>query len=289
MPRRSPCHALGPIVALTLAVAACGDASLPVAPNSTSSAPPQFAKAPARPTGTGIGVISSRMDRTHQPVEYHGGRMMMSTTHVYLIWYGGWGTSITPSIVTDLVSSLGGSNYFQAVTLYRNPNGIGPSNSVQYAGAYYDSYSRGATISNIDVAMIAASAVASGNLPPDPDGVYVVLPTADVNETSGFGTAYCGFHSLTNANDTTLQTLFVGHPGRVPSKCLPQMVSPNGDVGADAIASVLVAAVQHRDRPRIHRLVRQVPPRAGRQVRVELRQDVHDGERRARQRSPRHA
>jgi hypothetical protein len=198
MPRRSPCHALGPIIALTLAVAGCGDATLPVAPTSTSSEPPQFAKAPARPTGTGIGVIGSRMDRTHQPVEYHGGRMMGSTTRVYLIWYGGWGTSITPSIVTDLVSSLGGSNYFQAVTLYRNPNGMAPSNAVQYNGAYYDSYSRGATISNIDIALIAASPVASGNLPPDPDGVYVVLPTSDVNETSGFGTAYCRTYTTAN-------------------------------------------------------------------------------------------
>jgi hypothetical protein len=165
---------------------------------------------------------------------------MLGVTNVYFIWYGIWNGSSTPPILADLVQNLGGSSYFQAVTRYANAAGIAPMNAVQYSGAYFDWFSRGTSLSSTDVMLVAADAIASGNLPSDPDGVYVVLTSANVAETSGFGTAYCGWHNQIFVNGVTAKTIFVGNPARAPAQCMPQQVSPNGDSAADAMASVFV-------------------------------------------------
>ena len=48
-------------------------------------------------------------------------------------------------------------------------------NAVQYGGSIYDSYSQGASLANYDVAFIVGNAIINDQLPPDPDGIYVVL------------------------------------------------------------------------------------------------------------------
>jgi hypothetical protein len=173
-------------------------------------------------------------------VAYHGGPLLAAGSHVYFIWYGSWSGSTTPQILTDLASSLGGSGYFDAIRHYANAAGAPMSNSVQYSGSIYDSYSKGASLANYHIGWIVAEAIINDLLPPDPEGVYVVFTSADVDETSGFGTRYCGFHSTTSVNGMAMKTVFVGHPDRVPTKCKPQTVGPNGNAAADAMASVLV-------------------------------------------------
>ena len=237
---RSSFHVLPPIVAAALALAACGDVAPLVAPTTLPPNEPLLAKASPPPNGTGIGVIDSKIERTPQQVQNHGGALMLAGSRVYLIWYGSWSGSTTPPILTDLVSSLGGSAYFDALRRYTNSAGVPMPNSVQYAGSLYDVYSRGASLANYDVAFIVGQAIIDDQLPLDPDGIYVVLTSADVDETSGFGTQYCGFHSTTSVNGMTMKTVFVGHPNRVPTKCKPQTIGPNGDAGADAMANVLV-------------------------------------------------
>ncbi len=230
------------MLAAALTVAACNDVAPPLAPTDPTETIVSLvlAKTPAQPTGTAIGLAGSQAQRTPLPVDYHGGRMMFGGARVYLIWYGLWGGSPTTTIVTDLVSSIGGSSYLDALTRYGNNAGGLMPNNVQYNGSFDDVYSRGATLTNYDIGIIVSNAVVNGSLPPDPDGLYVVLTTADVEETSGFGTEYCGFHSLTSANGIALKTIFVGNPDRVPTKCKPQAVGPNGSGAADAIANVLV-------------------------------------------------
>jgi len=239
-----PLHTLSrvglPILAVALIVAACGDITPTLAPSDASADVQLLAKVPARPTGTGIGLIGAKTQRTAQPVEYHGGPVISTTSHVYFIWYGSWAGSTTPPILTDLASSLGGSSYFDAITRYRNAAGTPLPNAVQYNGSIYDSYSQGASLANYHIAMIVGNAIISGSLPPDPDGIYVVFTSADVDETSGFGTQYCGFRSTTSVNGMMIKTVFVGHPDRVPTKCKPQTVGPNGNASADAMATVLV-------------------------------------------------
>jgi hypothetical protein len=237
---RAPSHVRLPILAAALTIAACSDVTPPLAPIDPTAGTPALGKVPARPTGTGIGVIGSKAQRTSLPVEYHGGPLLAGGSRIYFIWYGAWNGSTTPTILSDLVSNLGGSSYFDAITRYANPVGAPMPNSVQYSGSVDDSYSRGASLYNYDIAIIVANAIITGSLPSDPEGIYVVLTSADVDEMSGFGTQYCGFHSTTSVNGLTMKTAFVGHPDRAPTKCKPQAVGPNGNAAADAMATVLM-------------------------------------------------
>jgi hypothetical protein len=238
-PLTSPAASTVLLPALVLALAACDGVRPPVAPSSASTDAPLLAKAQTRPTGKGIGVKSSKGDRTHQKLEYHDGPVMTGTPTVYFIWYGGWGTSPTPPILTDFITSLGGSSYFAINTLYRDASGGAPGGGVAFGGSFYDVYSMGANLTDSDVASIASVGIASGTIPLDPNGIYVVLPTPDVDVTSGFGTTYCGYHSTTNANGVTVPFILVGNPDRAPTKCMPQAIGPNGVASADAMASVL--------------------------------------------------
>lgn len=228
-----------PIVAATVALAACGDVPPPVAPTDAATEQPLLAKAPSGPTGTGIGVIGSKVDRIHQRVEYHGGPVKLGVTSVYFIWYGDWTGSAVPPIVEDFAQNLGGSSYFNAVTRYPNASGVAPDNALIYSGSISDSYSYGAYLNSYDVGSIVGEAIVGTNsLPLDPDAAYVVLPSVDV-ELPGFGVDFCGFHTRTSINGIVVQVLFVGNPDRAPSQCKPQAVGPNGSSAADGMATIL--------------------------------------------------
>lgn len=244
MTSRARFTALLPAIALAL-TAACDGATPPVAPSAAAPDAPLLAKIQVRPTGAGIGVIGSKVKRTSQTMAYHGGPMMLAPKNVYFIWYGNWTGGRTPQILIDFVSNLGGSGYFQINSLYRNAVGVGPTNALSYIGSIFDDYSYGKSFSyNLEVGLVAAASVATGRLPADPDGIYVVFTAADVN-VPGFGTAYCGFHNITSSGGVTLKYVVVGHPAGAPAKCQPQAVGPNGDAAADAMASVLAAELSN--------------------------------------------
>jgi hypothetical protein len=85
------------------------------------------------------------------------------------------------------------------------------------------------------------SAVQQGRLPNDPNGVYFVLTSADVAQTNGTGssfcTQYCGWHTYGTLGNN-LKFSFVGNGDRCPSSC-GLSSSPNGNAGADGMASVV--------------------------------------------------
>ncbi len=64
-----------------------------------------------------------------------------------------------------------------------------------------------------------------------------------VAESSGFCTKYCGWHSSSTIGGTDIRFAFVGNPNRCPSACEMQTVTPNGDGGADGMASIMVHEV----------------------------------------------
>ena len=206
----SPRRVLPPLAAVILGVVGCGDSPPLAAPASAAADLSVLAKAPSRPSGTGIGIIGSKVDRARQRVEYHGGALMLGGTSVYYVWYGNWAGSTAPAILTDLALNLGGSAYLAAVRRYPNAAGNAPSNNLQYAGSISDAYSRGTSLQNYDVSFIVGTAIVDQALPLDPSGIYVVFTSADVAETSGFETAYCGFHTTTGVNGYAIKTVFVG-------------------------------------------------------------------------------
>src|SRR5262249_41946203 len=98
------------------------------------------------------------------------------------------------------------------------------------------------TLSDGAINAIVTKAITSGGLKSDPNGLYMVLTSADVSKT-GFLTSYCGWHTNGTINGADIKYAFIGNPGNDPNTNGPctmeQTVSPNGNVGADAMASIM--------------------------------------------------
>lgn len=195
-----------------------------------------------RPRGVG-GEGDDRTGQTVQAIsengiQYHGGPVMHGVVNVYNIWYGNWAGNTAVPILTDLAQNIGNTPYFTINRYYDDP--AGPvSGFVRYGGAIDDAYSHGAVLSDVDVRDVVARAITSAALPNDPGGVYFVLTSADVSETSGFCSAYCGWHQHAVIAGTDIKYSFVGNAERCLSSCATQTTGPNGNAGADAMASVV--------------------------------------------------
>ncbi len=242
----------GAVLSLAL-FAGCFDAgpATPAAPVVVDGRIPVFAAAASGPksllpTGKGLGVALGMDPRTRakNTIEYHAGPVMTNVQDVYFIWYGTWGSDSVAennkTIMTDLASNFCGQSYTDMWRAYTDTQGRAPLGCLIYAGNYFDAYSHGRTLSDADVADIVRNQFATNWLPQDPGGIYIVLTSADVAESSGFGTSYCGWHGRTDYDGSQHHIGFLGWPERAPSNCAPNGVGPNGTVGADAAASHLV-------------------------------------------------
>jgi Phosphate-induced protein 1 conserved region len=173
-------------------------------------------------------------------ISYHGGPVMTSGPNVYYIWYG-WGGSYADakaeSILTNLVSTEGGSPYFNINSSYYNGSNVHVTNAVHYKGSTVDNYSQGKSLSDASIQTIVKNALP--HLGVDTNAVYFVLTSADVNETSGFCTQYCGWHTSGSINGSDIKYAFVGNPARCLSACAAQTTSPNGTPGGDGMASIV--------------------------------------------------
>jgi hypothetical protein len=172
-------------------------------------------------------------------IAYHGGPVMLGTTNVYYIWYGDWAGNTAPAILENLATDLGGSPYWNINTTYSDGSGAHVSNSVAFGGSTAVSYPNGAALSDAAIQNVVASAISSGSLPKDTNGVYFVLTSSDVTATSGFCTQYCGWHTHATIGGSDIKYSFVGNPDRCPSACAAQTTGPNGNAGADGMASII--------------------------------------------------
>jgi len=175
------------------------------------------------------------------PITYHGGPVMLGQVNIYYIWYGNWSGNSANTILTDFANNIGGSPYFSINAGYSqsSPQQF-VSGNVHYSGSIVDSYSQGMSLTDASVQTIVSSAIASSALPNDANGVYFVLASADVDETSGFCTTYCGWHRFGTISNSNIKYSFVGNSDRCPSACERQAsVSPNGNTGADGMASII--------------------------------------------------
>jgi hypothetical protein len=198
------------------------------------------------PTGKGWGervdAQAHRQSRSSgaNGIQYHGGPVLLGTPNVYLIWYGKWVGNTATDILRELVSSIGGSPYFGINTTYSDGAKRAASGNATLAGEFITGYTKGTTLSDAKVQQVVSDAITTGNLPADANGVYFVLTSADVNESSGFCTQYCGWHANGTIAGLDIKYAFVGNPDRCPSACEEQTVdSPNGNTGADGMASII--------------------------------------------------
>jgi len=172
-------------------------------------------------------------------ISYHGGPVMLGTVNTYFIWYGNWSGNTATSILADLASNIGGSPYFNINKSYYNGSNVHVSGLTQHVKSVDDAYSHGTALTDANIQAIVSAQLTSGALPKDTNGVYFVLTSADVNATSGFCTQYCGWHTHGTIAGLDIKYSFVGNPDRCPSACEAQTIGPNGNAGADGMASII--------------------------------------------------
>ncbi len=174
---------------------------------------------------------------------YQGGPVM-AQPNVYVIWYGNWNqangtdTASGQQIVRDFLHAVGGSPYFAINTTYSTSATLINGN-VTFAGETSDTGSQGTRLTDAGVQTVVSRAISLGALPKDVNGVYFVLTSSDVNESSGFCNKYCGWHTHGTVSKTDIKYAFVGNAARCLSSCAAQNVGPNGNAGVDGMVSVI--------------------------------------------------
>lgn len=176
-------------------------------------------------------------------ITLHGGPVM-GKPNVYLIWYGNWNqsngsdTAAGQAIVNDFLYGLDGSPYYATNASYYSSN-ASVSGMFAVTGTYTDRYSQGSSLSDRKIGNIVANAINSGALPKDANGIYFVLTSSDVAETSGFCSRYCGWHTSGTLGGTNIKYAFVGNANRCLNACAAQTTGPNGNAGVDGMVSVI--------------------------------------------------
>ena len=182
---------------------------------------------------------ASRNRGSGNRISYHGGPLIPNGINVYLIWYGNWSANSATTLMPALIQNLSGSPYFKINTTYSTASQV-VQNAVYLAGTTTVGSPYKTSLSDADVQSIVTSAISGGKLANDPHGLYFVLTSKDVNETSGFCTQYCGWHWFyAQSGGSTIKYSFVGNPDRCPSACEWQTNSPSGNSGFDGMASIV--------------------------------------------------
>ena len=210
------------------------------------------------PSGKGYGVPSNKSkpggSTCTNGICYHGGPVMHNTPNYYYIWYGTWNGSgsngtnavsdsqTTVTLLDTFAGDLNGSTY-EAINSTYYDTSANVTGNVKLAASATDNYSRSTAFGDSGVQAIVVNAINNGGLPLDTNGVYFVLTSSDVNETSGFCTTYCGWHThaslSTSKGSGDIKYSFVGNPDRCPSACEAQTTSPNNDSGGDGMANIV--------------------------------------------------
>ena len=194
---------------------------------------------PAIPGPVGEAVV------TGNGINYHGGPVMKGTPNVYVIWYGNWNstgsnTAATRSLIEHFLSTIGGSALERVNSTYGDNTGNVTGN-VRFGGSTIVSSTT--NLSDTSLRTTVSNAISNGSLPRDSNGVYFVLTSSNINETSGFCTQYCGFHTRATLGGVDIKYSFVGNPDRCPSGCEAQRTGPNSPAanvgGADGMANVI--------------------------------------------------
>jgi hypothetical protein len=220
--------------------------------------PPEERESSLRPS-TFAATLAVAAQGTRHAIGYHGGQVVDHPITVYYLWYGNWSSNgVEIPIVEEFTRHLGGSPWWSINAAYADARGARPSDSITMGKSAFDTYSQGATVSDDEIAAAVVSAIARGALPDDPRGVYMVLGSADVDATSGFCTAYCGFHKVVTMHSSSVSSLsatasqqaspqqpkhryygYVGDPRRCGLGCSMQHVGPNGASPADGMVSII--------------------------------------------------
>jgi Phosphate-induced protein 1 conserved region len=214
-----------------------------------------MAQVPSRIAATTNARPAGGLNPAASGILYHGGPVLGAVpghpVHLFYIFYGNWaGTDPGgPAIMTDFAQNLGGSPYWNILSTYVEPNtGTTIQNALILRNAVYDPGSQGTNLNDHTLQLVVQKWIGNGAFTANPNAVYHVLTSSEVNETSGFCSSYCGFHTHMSFNGVDIKYSFIGNPvhctnyGGVAdcqgdSHNISQ--SPNNDPGVDAMISVI--------------------------------------------------
>jgi hypothetical protein len=197
------------------------------------------------------------------PITFHAGGsigLMTGDTQLVPVWVGNWSQTnkdFWNTRMSALVSSLAGgsintvAHIFNTNTLYyslRNaqlPKLTWASvTTTANIPANLQKASGGITpVSDANVATYINRALTSKVISAPTNGrvIYIYIGAADTRLSSGFGTAYCGWHTYGNLGATNIPYIAIqDFTSNYYRACSAQTISPNGNVAFDAMASVLV-------------------------------------------------
>jgi hypothetical protein len=208
-----------------------------------------------KPTGKGFGELDNTPLQNSNgkagglaatgDLTYQGGPVMVSPNKLYYIWYGSQWDAASKNVLTNLGQKLGGSPYFNINTTYYNGAGTRVPNSLTYVSSTTNSGTLGTRLTDANILSLVSTAINSGALPADANGVYVVLTDKATTATSGFCTQYCGWHDHATIAGKDIKYAFVGNAEtQCASACGAVSPSPNGTPGADGAASVLAHEIE---------------------------------------------
>ncbi|HEY7402498.1 MAG TPA: hypothetical protein VIB39_03175 [Candidatus Angelobacter sp.] len=182
---------------------------------------------------------------TGNGINYHGGPVLKANpVPIYLIFYGNWNgtgsnTAASVSLIEHFVSTLGNTPLEHIATTYGDTTG-NVSGNVSLGGVA--TVNSSTNLNDTSLRTTVSNVINSGALPRNANGVYMVLTSSNINETSGFCTQYCGFHTHATLGGVDIKYAFVGNPDRCPSGCEIQRTGPNSPAtnvgGADGLLNV---------------------------------------------------
>ena len=179
---------------------------------------------------------------------YHGGPVMVASKQLYVIYYGSF-TSAQHTILDTFLQNLGGSGAFNVNSEYTNGQGQAVANVLSYSpqtGSFDDNYSLGTALSGSFDTTIIHNTIASGNLPSDVNGIYILTISPDVKLPKS---VWCAYHwhstSIVTGEDIKYavapdppQSLYSSCSGNVAN--FSDTTSPNNDFGMDAVTDDLM-------------------------------------------------
>jgi phosphate-induced protein 1 len=191
----------------------------------------------AQPTGNAV--------VTGNGINYNGGPVMKGTVNTYIIWYGNWNgtgsnTPTTQAAIQTYLSNLNNTAPYLVNTTYGDASG-NVSGLLNFGGS--TTVNSSTNLSDSGVLTQVSNAITSGRLPKDTNGLYFVLSSSNIRETSGFCTRYCGWHTHGTVGGSDIKYSFVGNVDRCPSGCEIQPTGPNSPAanlgGIDGMANVM--------------------------------------------------
>lgn len=163
------------------------------------------------------------------PLIYQGGETIATPTF-YVMWYGAW-DSIDTNLVEFFLQRLDQSPYSMVASYPFRP----PTGQINWGGSIIKNepnYNK--QLSDLDIQALVTDEPAWATK--DPNGLYFILTSSDVNATSGFCRQYCGFHTSVWAT----RYIWVGNSEVQCASACTAGSGPNGRRGADGMINILL-------------------------------------------------